>query len=64
MAIDGNKRVDEWDDTDFLSYLYSEREREHSQSQYQGWNNWALAGALIMAICAAYNTWKDCFYTT
>lgn len=62
MAIEGKKRVDEWEDADFLSYLYSERERENSLSQYQGWNNWALAGAFITAICAAYNIWKDSYY--
>lgn len=62
MAVEGNKRIDKWNDAEFLAYLYSERERENSLSQYQGWNNWALAGAFITAICAAYNIWKDSYY--
>lgn len=61
MAINGIKHVEKLDDADFLSYLYSERERENSLFQFEGWNYWALAGAFITAICAAYNTWKDCY---
>ena len=41
-------------DTEFLSFLYSERDRENSLSEFHGWNNWALAGAIITAICSGY----------
>lgn len=42
-------------DTEFLSFLYSERDRENSLSEFHGWNNWALAGAIITAICSGYS---------
>ena len=41
-------------DSDFISFLYSERERENSLSEFQGWNNWALAGAIVTVICSGY----------
>ena len=41
-------------ESDFISFLYSERDRENSLSEFHGWNNWALAGALITAICSGY----------
>lgn len=46
-------------DSEFISFLYSERDRENSLSQYQGWNNWALAGAIIAILCFVYATIKD-----
>lgn len=52
----------EMPDSDFLSFLYSERERENSLSRYQGWNNWALAGALITVICTLYAVCKESIY--
>ena len=44
----------ELSDADFLSFLYSERDREESLTTYQGWNLWAIAGALITVICVGY----------
>lgn len=41
-------------DAEFLSFLYSEREREESLNSYQGWNAWAVVGALITVSYAAY----------
>ena len=32
-------------DSDFLNFLYSERDREKSLSEKNGWTNWAIAGA-------------------
>ena len=46
-------------DSEFLSFLFAERERENSLSQYQGWNNWALAGALITLVYTVYSIWKN-----
>ena len=46
-------------DAEFVSFLYSERDRENSLSQYQGWNNWALAGAIITVLCVLYSAIKD-----
>lgn len=42
-------------DSEFLSFLYSEREREESLNSYQGWNLWAVIGAMITVICTAYS---------
>lgn len=41
-------------DAEFLSFLYSERDREESLNSYQGWNIWAVVGALITVSCVAY----------
>ena len=46
-------------DAEFLAFLYSEREREKSMSQYQGWNLWALFGAIITVVIAGYQLLKD-----
>lgn len=46
-------------DSDFLSFLYSERDRENNLSQFQGWNNWALFGAIIAVLCTGYDVIKD-----
>jgi len=47
--------VSEMTDSEFVSFLYSERDRENGLSLYQGWNNWAIAGALITIIYNIYN---------
>lgn len=54
-----NKRIIELSDSDFLSFLYAEREREESLNSFQGWNNWAVAGAIVAALCACYNILKS-----
>lgn len=41
-------------DAEFLQFLYSERDREEKLNSYQGWNMWAVIGALITVSCAAY----------
>lgn len=46
-------------DTDFISYLYSERERENSLSQVPGWSNWALFGAIAAVLWTAYGIAKE-----
>jgi hypothetical protein len=50
-----NRRITELSEADFLAFLYAERDREESLSKYQGWNIWAVAGALVTVICAAYS---------
>lgn len=50
--------IPDYSDQDFLSFLYSERDRENSLSQYQGWNNWALIGAMITVLSVAYASLK------
>jgi len=47
-------KVTELSDAEFLSYLYAERDREESLNSYQGWNSWAVVGASITVVCAAY----------
>ncbi len=42
-------------DAEFLSFLYSERDREESLNSYQGWNVWAVIGAMITVVCAVYS---------
>lgn len=48
-------KLTEMSDVEFLSFLYSEREREESLNTYQGWNLWAAVGAMITVACTAYN---------
>lgn len=49
-------RIPDMSDAEFVSFLYAERDRENSLSQYQGWNNWALIGAIITLLSVAYAT--------
>ena len=48
----------DFSDQEFQSFLYSERDRENSLSQYHGWNNWALIGAIITVLSVAYASLK------
>lgn len=59
MTTSNNKKITNLTDGEFLSFLYSERDRENSLRQYQGWNIWALVGALVAVICAGYQLLKD-----
>lgn len=56
-----NKRnwITELSDAEFLSFLYSERERENNISQYHGWNNWVLVGTIIGVVVSVYNIVKE-----
>lgn len=56
MADNKPSSIPEMSDSEFLSFLYSERDRENSISEYHGWNNWALAGSLITVACFVYAT--------
>lgn len=48
------KRIEELTDAEYLSFLYAERDREESLNHFQGWNLWAVVGAMITIACAAY----------
>lgn len=50
-----NQIIQNLSEADFLSFLYSERNRENDLSKYQGWNIWVLVGALVTVIIAGYN---------
>lgn len=41
-------------DAEFLQFLYSERNRDENLNSYQGWNVWAVYGAIITIVCAVY----------
>jgi hypothetical protein len=55
MEKNKSNRITELPDSDFLSFLYSERDREESLNSYQGWNLWAVIGAMITVACAIYS---------
>lgn len=48
------KQIENLTDAEFLSFLYSERERIESLNSYQGWSMWAVIGVLITVVCATY----------
>jgi len=52
--MDAYKNILNMSDAEFLSFLYSEREREESLNSYQGWNLWVVVGAMITVACAVY----------
>lgn len=54
--IEKKSPIPELSDSEFISFLYSERDREHSISEYHGWNNWALVGSIITVACFVYST--------
>lgn len=57
--MENNKHIPDLSDSDFLSFLYSERERENNIHDFHGWNNWALIGAIITFVCSGYAILKD-----
>ena len=54
-----NKHITNLSDSDFLSFLYAEREREINIHSFHGWNNWVLIGAIITFVCSGYTILKD-----
>lgn len=52
---DNYKRIIGLSDEEFLSFLYSERDRENSLNNYQGWNNWVLIGTMITLLYTIYS---------
>lgn len=58
LSVVDSKKVTEFSESEFLSFLYSERDRENNLRQYQGWNIWALVGSLVAVGCAAYEFLK------
>lgn len=40
MEKNKSNRITELPDSEFLSFLYSERNREEGLANYQGWNLW------------------------
>lgn len=59
MGKENANRICGLTDADFISYLYSERDRENNLNQVHGWNNWALAGAIITVGCTSYSIIKS-----
>ena len=55
MEKNKSNRITELQDSDFLSFLYSERDREEGLVTYQGWNLWAIAGAMVTVIWTLYS---------
>ena len=53
--MDDHNNILSMSDAEFLSFLYAEREREESLNSYQGWNLWAVIGAMIAVACAIYS---------
>lgn len=60
--IDMPKSIMDLNDAEFLSFLYSERDREESLIKWQGWSNWALVGAFVAVMWTAFTIWKDHSY--
>lgn len=56
--MENKKHIANLPEPEFISFLYSERDRENNLSEFHGWNNWALAGAIITAICSGYAVLK------
>ncbi|MBR5399905.1 MAG: hypothetical protein IK103_08970 [Bacteroidales bacterium] len=40
--------------SEFLDFLYNERDRERSYDSFHGWNNWVLIGAIVTISCWLY----------
>lgn len=55
MEKNKSNRITELQDSEFLSFLYSEKNREEGLVTYQGWNLWAIAGAIVTVLCALYS---------
>lgn len=62
MQQENKHNIHEFTESEFVSFLFSERERENSLSEFHGWNNWALVGAIVSVLCAGYAILKDKFF--
>ena len=58
MEKEKNHSAVSFSDSEFLSLLYSERERENSLNRVPGWSSWAILGAGITVLCAGYAVLK------
>lgn len=65
------KSIEEFNDQDFLNFLYAERERLKSNEEYPGWSVWAIVGSVGALLYFVYSTmegmnglveWKLCYY--
>lgn len=65
------KSIEEFNDQDFLNFLYAERERLKSNEDYPGWSVWAIVGSIGALLYFVYSTvegmdgivdWKLCYY--
>lgn len=45
--------------SEFLDFLYNERDRERSYDSFHGWNNWVLVGAIVTISCWLYRLFGD-----
>ena len=52
-------RITDLSDSEFISFLYSERDRENSLCQYHGWSDWALIGAILTILGIIYTNLKN-----
>lgn len=50
-----NAKIWEWSDSDFLNFLYTERDREYSKHSEWGVNFWAVGAAIIGLLGYAYH---------
>ena len=68
LSMNIPKSISNLTDAEFLLFLYSEKDREQSLSQFQGWNSWTLADAYatvlwtVYAICSE-KTYRVCSKT-
>lgn len=52
------KEVESFNDSDFLNFLYAERNRVKSKESNAGWTLWALVGTLFALVCYCYEVLK------
>lgn len=65
------KSIEEFNDQDFLNFLYAEQERLKSNEEYPGWSVWAIVCSIGALLYFVYSTmegmnglvdWKLCYY--
>lgn len=54
-----DNRITDLSDSEFLSFLYAERDREESLNSYPGWSTWAIWGAVVTVLLAIYGILKN-----
>lgn len=59
MKVEKNRLIERLSESEFLSLLYSERERENSLNQVPGWSRWAILGVWVTVFCTAYVILKE-----
>jgi hypothetical protein len=54
-----NENIRKLNESEFLSFLYAEKDRLHTNFSKPGWSNWAIGGTFVALVVYAFNIFKE-----